>query len=75
MRCNIDAHGKARRFRGGIAALLVAFLIGALMLLQLVTGLGWWIAAGVLAALGAFAIFEARAGWCAMRAMGIRTKW
>ena len=27
------------------------------------------------AALGAFAIFESRAGWCALRALGIKTPW
>jgi hypothetical protein len=37
------------------------------------TALAWLVSAGVLGA-GAFSVFEARAGWCALRAMGFRTK-
>jgi hypothetical protein len=33
-----------------------------------------WIVAGVCVLMGAFAIFEARAGWCVMRAMGFKTR-
>jgi hypothetical protein len=37
-----------------------------------VFGLGWYAVAGALFG-GAFAIFEARAGWCIVRAIGIKT--
>ena len=33
---------------------------------------GWYAVAGAMVG-GAFAIFEARAGWCVVRALGIRT--
>jgi len=35
-------------------------------------GLGWYAVAGGIFG-GAFAIFEARAGWCIVRAIGIKT--
>jgi hypothetical protein len=39
------------------------------------TGSTWlWIAGGAAAFCGSFCIFEARAGWCAVRAMGFKTK-
>ena len=37
---------------------------------------GWvWLIVAGLALMGAFSVFEARAGWCVVRAMGIKTKW
>jgi hypothetical protein len=35
-------------------------------------GFGWYAVAGSFFG-GAFAVFEARAGWCVIRAMGIKT--
>ncbi|MFB1005292.1 MAG: hypothetical protein QMC59_02290 [Candidatus Poseidoniaceae archaeon] len=71
--CNIDAAGKAARLKGGIVATLGGVLVGAITLAEVVQGPVWWlITAGALFG-GAFAIFEARAGWCVVRAMGIRT--
>ena len=72
MKCNIDARGKAVRLRAGI---VTAGLGGILLGLWLAgIGGGWplWGGIGLLAA-GGFAIFEARAGWCVVRAMGFRT--
>jgi hypothetical protein len=67
--CNIDAHGKRARLQSGIVMLLVAVVVAILPL-----GMFGWIIAGVCLVIGGFCIFEARAGWCALRAMGIRTK-
>ena len=74
MKCNIDARGKAVRLVGGLivtiagVAVLVATALGA-------TGGSWvWIAGTALLAVGGFQIFEGCAGWCALRAMGIRTR-
>jgi hypothetical protein len=70
--CNIDARGKAARLRIGIGGLA----LGAVLLLA------WALPSGTMASrivsigvlLGAaFAVFEARAGWCVVRAMGFRT--
>jgi len=72
LRCNIDARGK-----------LVRLIYGVMMLVAgVVTLLAWalpsgsrfaWALTVVFALGGAFAIFEARAGWCAVRAMGFKT--
>ncbi len=70
--CNIDARGKLVRLVYGIALLVVAVVL--LVAWALPTGLLWsWIVTAVCALGGAFAVFEARAGWCVVRAMGIKT--
>jgi len=73
MQCNLDARGKALRLIIGFFTLGAATLLAALILLGLVPG-GWlWAAVIGAAAGGAFAVFEGRTGWCAVRAMGFRT--
>ncbi|HMJ54979.1 MAG TPA: hypothetical protein VK540_23045 [Polyangiaceae bacterium] len=71
--CNIDARGKAVRLRLGI----VSFVIGVVLLFAWAfptgTPLAWVTTIGVLAS-AAFSIFEARAGWCVVRAMGFQTR-
>jgi RsiW-degrading membrane proteinase PrsW (M82 family) len=71
--CNIDARGKATRLRIGI----IGLFIGAALLFAwaLPTGgtLPWLITTGVLVG-AAFSVFEARAGWCVVRAMGFHTR-
>jgi hypothetical protein len=71
--CNIDARGKAVRLRIGIVGLAVG--IAMLLGWALPTGgtLPWVIAATTLAG-AALSIFEARAGWCVLRAMGFHTR-
>jgi len=73
MTCNIDARGKRARFISGIAQLMAAFAIAALWAWP---GGKWyaWGLVSLLTAGGAFTVFEARAGWCALRAMGIKTR-
>ena len=63
--CNIDKRGRLFRGFGG----LVAIGIGIYLLLR--TEHDFW-ATGLLA-LGAFALFEGLKGWCALRAIGIKT--
>ncbi len=73
MQCNIDARGKAVRLIIGLLTLGVAAVLAALILLGVLPG-GWlWAAVAGTAVGGAFGLFEARNGWCAMRAMGFRT--
>jgi uncharacterized membrane protein len=73
MTCNIDPRGRKIRFVGGIlfdgcgAALLVWGL--------LTVGVGLSVAGVVLSLVGGFMIFEAARGWCALRALGIKTPW
>ena len=73
MQCNIDAKGKAARMKMGILSLLGSLLLTGLILIGFLEGSFWWLTVGGAAFGGAFAIFEARAGWCIIRAMGIKT--
>jgi hypothetical protein len=74
LQCNIDSKGRRARLiyglgmlAGGIVLLLVKALPG---------GSAWtWFVTVSMLALGAFAVFEARAGWCAVRAMGFKTRY
>jgi hypothetical protein len=76
MQCNIDAKGKFVRLVWGLIMLALAGGLAALIALGVLTG-GWlwWTGVAVLGLMGAFGIYEARAGWCVARAMGVKTKW
>lgn len=70
--CNIDSRGKLARLIWGL--LLLGVGIALLIFWALPQGGAWrWIICLACMLGGAFAIFEARAGWCVMRAMGMRT--
>lgn len=71
--CNIDQHGRRVRYRIGYVLGALGVLVGGVG--SRVTD-GWapWIAGGVLLAGGLFALFEANRGWCAARALGIKTR-
>ncbi|CAN5601884.1 hypothetical protein BH10PLA1_BH10PLA1_02920 [soil metagenome] len=71
--CNIDARGKRIRLINGMVTLVIGLIVLFAWTLREPSPLNWGIAIFVLAA-GAFMVFEARAGWCAMRAMGFKTK-
>ena len=73
MECNLDARGKAARMIGGIAGVMFGLAMAVLLALDVVSGLAAILCRSRIAFGGAFAIFEARAGWCIVRAMGIRT--
>ncbi|MBM4113520.1 MAG: hypothetical protein FJ253_09165 [Phycisphaerae bacterium] len=74
MQCNIDARGKAVRLVIGVITLLAGLAL-----------CGWWWSGGAEArqwplwtslgaiAGGLFAIYEGASGWCALRALGMRT--
>jgi len=73
LECNIDARGKVARFVGGLAGVAFSLLLAVLLITDVVAhDFGWYAVAGAFFG-GAFAIFEARAGWCVIRAMGIKT--
>ncbi len=74
MQCNIDAKGKSVRLISGIIVSLVAVIMLVLCATSVLTGNWAWITAIALLAMGAFQIFEARAGWCIVRAMGFKTR-
>jgi hypothetical protein len=72
MQCNIDARGRAVRRNVGMLCCVIATAS---------VGLGLWgvygtvlLSVGIILILaGLFQFFQARKGWCAIRAMGIRT--
>ena len=71
--CNLDAKGKALRLVSGI----IASLIGIGMIVFWARGSGEtmrWVWSLVVVGFGAFQIFEGWAGWCGVRAMGIKTR-
>ena len=75
--CNIDSRGRALRFFTGILAMLgggLAYLILMMEVIPVPESIG---TLGVLAMFigGAFAIFEAKAGWGVVRALGFRTRY
>ena len=73
MQCNIGAKGKAARLKLGIMAVIGSLMLTGLILAGVFSGTLWWFAAGCVAFGGAFSIWEARAGWCIVRAIGIKT--
>ena len=70
--CNIDARGKLVRLIYGVAFVLVGVVLLLTWALPTGTVLAWGATITCLVG-GAFAIFEARAGWCVVRAIGFRT--
>jgi len=72
--CNIDARGKAYRLKLGIMGVTVGFVLAAAFYLA---GIEFqrvlWIIPMAIIGGGAFSIFEAQTGWCAVRALGFRT--
>ena len=70
--CNIDARGKRARLIYGLVLIVIGLVL--LFTLALPYNSLWpWVITGVCLLSGAFAVFEARAGWCVMRAMGFKT--
>jgi hypothetical protein len=68
--CNIDARGRLLRAMIGLALLVIG-----LVLVFALPPSRWLRAVEVLlTAAGVFCLFQAQAGWCALRAMGIRTR-
>lgn len=74
LRCNINRTGRMIRLiygllmigAGGVALIFFAIPAG---------GITQWALAIFLLVAGIFAVFEAQAGWCAIRAMGLHTPW
>ncbi len=71
--CNIDARGKAFRLRIGIITVAIGLSILGILFSGIVDiAYAWILPFGIIAG-GLFAIFEARMGWCLVRALGFRT--
>lgn len=73
MECNISHKGRIARLYTGIVAIVFGLVLALLTTLSVLpTALGWIAVAGSIFG-GAFAIFEARKGWCIVRAIGFKT--
>ena len=73
MECNISHKGRLARLYTGIVAIIFGLVLALLTTLSVLpTALGWIAVAGSIFG-GAFAIFEARKGWCIVRAIGFKT--
>ena len=72
LQCNIDSKGRAARLIYGVVAVLAGAAAAAFWAVPAGSVVAWVVAVSLLVA-GAFGIFEARAGWCVVRAMGFKT--
>ena len=71
--CNIGAKGRRVRFVGGAFTILASIIFAILLATETISlGFGWYLVVGLFIG-GSFAIYEARAGCCIVRAMGIKT--
>ena len=73
MQCNIGAKGKAARLKMGILGVVFATVLAILVIAGVLSSNLWWYPVAAITFGGAFSIFEARAGWCVVRAMGFKT--
>jgi hypothetical protein len=73
LQCNIDSRGKAARLIWGVLLLIVGLVLLFTWAMPARSAWGWAVTILCLAG-GAFAVFEARAGWCVVRAMGFKTR-
>lgn len=70
--CNINSRGRLARLIYGIGLIALGIVLAAVWAWP--QGQVWMWAVSIGCVLGgAFAVFEARAGWCVIRAMGIKT--
>ncbi|MGB7160083.1 MAG: hypothetical protein WBD40_18595 [Tepidisphaeraceae bacterium] len=73
MQCNIDARGKRLRLVNGIVTCAIGLVLVVAWAIPAQTRLAWGLTIALLVS-GAFMVFEARAGWCVVRAMGFKTR-
>jgi len=70
--CNIDQRGKTMRLVVGALVEAIGLLLGALWFLEWTPAWTAWPALAIWLA-GIFILFEAVVGWCAIRALGVKT--
>jgi hypothetical protein len=71
--CNIDQRGRQVRYRAG-AALSFGALLAYLLWARPSGGTLAWACCALLLLGGLFTLFEASRGWCAVRALGFKTR-
>lgn len=70
--CNIDRKGRVLRLVGGLVVAVTGCLGALAWALPTGDSVAAW-ACGACVAVGGFMIFEARASWCVVRALGLKT--
>jgi uncharacterized membrane protein len=73
LQCNIDSKGRVARLVYGLVLLAAGVAMVLTWALHSGSVFAWVASAAVLVG-GAFAVVEARAGWCVVRAMGFKTR-
>lgn len=73
MQCNIDAKGRAYRLMMGFVLLVLGACLAAVWAWPTGSAVAW-VVTGACVLLGLFGIVEGWARWCAVRAMGFRTR-
>jgi hypothetical protein len=71
--CNIDSRGKALRLIMGSIFVLDGVTLMFLWAWRTGSQVGWVTSIGMVV-IGAFMMFEGQKGWCALRAMGMKTR-
>ncbi|MAE60378.1 MAG: hypothetical protein CMJ49_03375 [Planctomycetaceae bacterium] len=74
MECNIDRPGRTVRMWMGIAMILIAVVCVVLKWTRVWPGVWPWVVGGLLCGVGLFSVVEGLIGWCAIRAMGFKTR-
>jgi hypothetical protein len=73
LQCNIDSRGKAVRLIWGILSITIGLVL--LFRWAMPSGSAWaWIVTAICFLFGALGLFQGWAGWCVVRAMGIKTR-
>ena len=72
--CNIDARGKAIRMKLGIRLIIISLILATQTYFEIIPSTLGWLATAASFGGGVFTIWEARMGWCVIRAMGFKTK-
>lgn len=73
MTCNIDAKGKLFRLVTGIISCSFGIILFILISTNVITSSVYLLPALGSIIGGLFAVWEARAGWCIVRSLGIKT--
>ena len=73
LECNIDAAGKYVRLLLGISTIIVSMPLVLITVFGVIDQTLGLVVISCMWAGGSFAIFEGWAGWCAVRAMGVKT--
>jgi hypothetical protein len=70
--CNIDRKGRLVRLVYGVILIVTGLVLMIGWAWPAATALSWIVSVCAILG-GSFAVFEARTGWCAVRALGFRT--